>query len=178
MIGPQSDNPQTDDRRRRIGIVLVLGLFALAGVWLLWVVAVDLVAYRRALTWPTVSADVLSAGVEVLPGAADGDDAYGVDLRYRYVVDGRAYESNRLRREGTESYSTRAAAEEVLAGYLAGGGQTVTVHYDTADPETAVLNVAPPSYLLLFVVFYWSALIFFTLSVVRKKRQARTWPGE
>ena len=158
---------EADDRRRRIGIALVLGAFTLGGFYLLWVVAADLRDYRAATSWPNVAADVISASIEDLPGAADGADGFGVVLRYRYQVNGQTYESDRLRREGGERFTTREAAEEVLRGYLPGDGRTVTARYDPADPGTAVLSIGPPIYLLLFVAFYWAILLVFLIPAVR-----------
>jgi hypothetical protein len=168
MQQPVPDQSEADARRRRLGVRLILGLAALAGLWLLVVVGREGLAYRAAAGWPAVAGEVISATVEALPGAADGADGYGVVVRYRYTVDGRTYESDRLRRAGAERLTTRAAADEVLASYLA-GGRAVTVRYDPADPATAVLRITPPIYLFLFVAVYWGILGLFVYRMTRRE---------
>lgn len=167
MQNPSPPLSESDARRRRIGVGLILALATLAGLWLLVVVGRDWLAYRAAAAWPTVRGEVISATIEALPGAADGADGFGVVVRYRYAVDGRSYESDRLRREGAERLTTLEAAAEVLAGYLPGNGDSVTVRYDPANPATAVLRITPPVYLLLFVGFYWAILLAYLIPAIR-----------
>ncbi len=176
--GPVQGEPGDQDRRRRIGIALVLGFFTLGGIWLLAIVARDLLDYHEASQWPTVSAELIGSTIEELPGAADGATAYGVVVRYRYTVAGQTYESDQLRREGAERFTTREAAAEVLAGYLRGNrpdgdGSPFSVYVNPADPTDSVVNVAPPTYLLLFVAFYWAILLVFLIPAVRTWWQRR-----
>lgn len=168
MQNPPPLLSESDARRRRIGVALILGLATLAGLWLLVVVGRDWLAYRAAASWPTVPGEIISATIEPLPGAADGADGFGVVVRYRYMVNGVAYESDRLRRQGEERFTSRAAAAEVLAGYLPGDGRGVTVRHDPADPASAVLRVTPPIYLLLFVGLYWAILLAFLIPRLRR----------
>lgn len=171
MQNPPPPLSESDARRRRIGVGLILALATLGGLWLLVVVAREGLAYRTAAGWPVVEGEVIQATVETLPGAADGADGYQVRIRYRYTVDGRTYESDRLRREGGERLTSQAAAEEVLASYVGEGRQVVRVHYDPADPATAVLRITPPVYLLLFVAVYWAILLVFLIPAIRERRR-------
>lgn len=168
MNSPNPEPDPADLRRRRVGTLLVLGLFVVGGLWLLGVVAAELAGWQAARAWPVVPAQVVDAGVVAVAADETNEAGYRVALRYRYVVGGQAYESDRLRREGTESFGTQAAAEEVLAAYLA--RVPFVAHVDPTDPATVVLSVGPPVYLLLFVGFYWAALLGFLVAYRRRQR--------
>ncbi|HNV46898.1 MAG TPA: DUF3592 domain-containing protein [Spirochaetota bacterium] len=62
-------------------------------------------------------------------------------VKYSYTVGGAAYESHGIGMARI-FYKTREEAERAIAPYPTGGA--VTVHYDTADPRTAYLDVAGP----------------------------------
>jgi len=81
--------------------------------------------------WPAVPGTILSAELQV-PGRGGPDRAR---IRYRYTVQGQAYESDRI---GYLLPVTDACARSWLAGRTAGAA--VTVHHDPRSPSRAVLQ--------------------------------------
>jgi hypothetical protein len=66
-----------------------------------------------------------------------GSRTHGVDIRYRYVVDGRNFESKRFRYDAWASSNAKWARETVTNHKI---GTTVPVFYHPEDPSEAVLS--------------------------------------
>jgi hypothetical protein len=99
--------------------------------------------------WPTTDGEVVSvtvrSRVHVSPhGAGSGSTArrtrdYYPSITYRWTIDGQSYTGSRYAL-GYEhpSFETRQAADAAAAAITA--GSRVRVHYDPADPASAVLD--------------------------------------
>ena len=119
---------------------------------------------RVSESWPVTDGEILSSNVRI-----DNDDdgtAYFGDVTFRYVVDDVVYTSDTVS-FGQYGSSNRSHAEGIVTRYPTGNG--VTVHYDPADPETAVLEpgVTWSSYFMLAmgVVFTCIPLIILPLTL-------------
>lgn len=105
-----------------------------------------------ARSWPEAKGTVTEVGLRRSHGR--GGASYRPRIRYRYRVDGRDLEGERLRvRE--QASSDREAVEAVAAGYSVGG--EVVVRYDPEDPSQSMVVPGPPEnaelWLLAFGAF-------------------------
>lgn len=110
-----------------------------------WIGAVrDLVRGRASRGWPKVAGEIVSS-------ERDTDaEGYGVRIAYRYEVDGRSFQGDRLRFgfvDFDRSSSQRAAVER----YAPGSRVEVAVH--PSDPKLATLETGNGYEPYLFLVF-------------------------
>lgn len=121
--------------------LVLFGLpFAGVGVgvfgWLLLPVLLD---WHAAQSWQPLSAEVLTA--TVVEHRDDDSVTWQATARFRYEVDGRSYEGERVAIDGSADnigdFQQRLGGE--LAEAFARGGP-VTVYVDPADPARAVYN--------------------------------------
>jgi hypothetical protein len=97
----------------------------------------NLVQQLRASNFPTVMGTVTYSKVNV---TSDGEgNSYHADVRYRYVVDGQTYESTSIRFDQMSSFKEQTEAQVRKYGV----DQAVTVYYNPAQPQTAVLELGP-----------------------------------
>ena len=86
-----------------------------------------------------------------------GEYRYVPWLRYRYIVSGRVYMSERIHLEPELTYDTFTSAESRLAAFPA--GMKTICHVNPADPTQAVLQ-SKPDYVLLcispFLLVIWA----------------------
>jgi hypothetical protein len=69
----------------------------------------------------------------------DGDTFVAADIRYRYTVDGRAFEGDRLRFSTANFHTSETGwAERAVRRYPVGAA--VSVHYDPRDPAQSLLQ--------------------------------------
>lgn len=121
---------------------VVAVLHAVAGLVLLGLTARGVLRARKAASWSTVTGTVLLS--RVVSRTADDEGAprhFHAELRYRYELDGAVHESSRVTFFDAGATDERPAAEFV-ARFPAGA--SVTVHYDPARPDQAVLDPASP----------------------------------
>jgi hypothetical protein len=125
--------------------VFYLILAAIPGV-ILFAVAYKLVEVRRARSWPSTPGRVVASGTEALPVPSGGPRSTDTELRnfarveYVYTVGGREYRCDRVSiGENTGNFEV----PETSARYPV--GKAVTVYYDPANPEQAVLERELPS---------------------------------
>jgi hypothetical protein len=104
---------------------------------------------QASTTWPSVSGQVVESDVSYW-NDEDGN-YYRPEVTFAYAVDGREYEAARINFSSDQSYDSTDDAWEVANRYPT--GETVSVYYDPAEPETAVLEpgATTGSYLLLAV---------------------------
>jgi len=119
-----------------IGAVLCAIGLALA----VWQVAPTLVEWARARSWVPVEATLLSVDLDRSYGARR-PTTHEVRARYRYAVDGRTYEADRVAldrgKDNVGDYQTRMHAWlEEQARRM----RTVTAWVDPADPAQAILD--------------------------------------
>ena len=100
---------------------------------------------RRAVaatkSWPTTRGRIVEGSIHetsiYLPKGGRAA-TYHANLVYEYAVAGRAYRSNHFNVDGPQAYSFRRRAEAHLRQWPP--GSEVTVYYDPAKPEQAVLS--------------------------------------
>ena len=73
-------------------------------------------------------------------GEDEYDTFYRPEIRFAYSVGGRSYSTNTFKTGGSVGYGTPARAEAIVGRYQQ--GQAVTVHYNPAHPDTALLETA------------------------------------
>lgn len=111
--------------------------FVLLGVFL---VLFGLVLRRmnaRAAAWPSTEGEITRSAVVVDPD----DGGSSADIRYRYVVGGDAFSSGQF---SFDARNSSAASERRLVEAFP-VGRKVSVHYDPANPGTAVLETRASS---------------------------------
>jgi hypothetical protein len=86
--------------------------------------------------WPTVAGTITQSALSVIE--KDGDEKYRADIRFAYRVSGREFEGENVKWGWLPVYAWRSRAAAALASYPV--GKAVTVHYDPAQPATAVLE--------------------------------------
>lgn len=84
-------------------------------------------------------------------------------VEYRYHVDGKAYTTGNVYPGGTSSGDDRDSAESVISDYRQ--GETVTAHYDPANPDDAYLMKQRELTKFLFVVMPLGFLVMSLLSL-------------
>jgi hypothetical protein len=114
---------------------------------------------RLAQRWPQVRGEIIVARVAEYAGR--NGYTYEPSVRYRYEVNGRIYDSDRIRFASTlDLPNSHSSAERVLQSYQR--GSQVPVHYNPADPSDAVLYVEQSSDAPLFAV---GGLLLFVLGL-------------
>lgn len=151
-----------------LGTMIFLLIFVGVGIGLSiwgWSVLQDA---RVSESWPATDGEILSSTIRV-DTDEDGTSYFG-DVTFRYFVDDVAYTSDNVS-FGQYGSSDRDHAEEIVARYPAGSG--ATVHYDPAEPETAVLEpgVTWSSYMLLGmgVLFICIPVIIMPFALLRRR---------
>lgn len=94
-----------------------------------------------AATWPGVPGTVLHSDITTTSSRDSRNrqrTMYSPVVRYRYEVDGRAYESDRLGAAGT--WSTSSIEEARADAARRPVGSSVTVHVNPSDPSDACLE--------------------------------------
>lgn len=125
-----------------IAFVAYAAVFAIVAqqVWKFWL-------GRQARTWPSVTGRVTEARIVRgrLPGDHDsrlrsereGDEYFAIEVRYDYVVRGKAYVGTRFS-FGVDHFPDYDSAIDALHGVSA--GREVEVYYDPRQPQRAVLR--------------------------------------
>lgn len=78
------------------------------------------------------------------------------DIRYRYEVQGRAYESDRVRAGWVSHHGYESGAGE-LGGALR-PGDTIPIYYDSRHPEFALLEYGWPKWSIALPLCVWGLL--------------------
>ena len=128
---------------------------------------------RASRAWPTTQGVVVATSVDITIDN-DGNDTYTPIVRYRYVVNGKTYESKRMTFGGHTAFSNDFDAEAFLKDYPVNA--PVTVHYNPADPAEAVLDTSASNGRALmfiggFFVFIGLALMVGYVSMWRLGRR-------
>lgn len=97
---------------------------------------------QASLSWPAAMGKIVAAEVKAGQSMEDEDGysstVYYPEIRYEYQVGGETYSSNRLAFGSRQSYGKQQKAAEGLLKYPV--GDEVTVYYDPANPQEAVLE--------------------------------------
>ena len=104
-------------------------------------------ASKASASWPATQGQIISSRVVVEEERGRDDDGderistiYRPDVRFAYRVDDSNYATDTWKPGGTLGSGSPKYAEEVVARYAA--GQSVSVFYDPARPDVAVLEPA------------------------------------
>jgi hypothetical protein len=92
---------------------------------------------RASARWPTVAGTIRESRLAV-EFDDTGDEIYRPNVRFIYRVGGREFEGSTVKWGPPATYAWRSRAAAAIAAYPA--GKAVTVHYDPAKPELAVLE--------------------------------------
>lgn len=142
--------------------ITVGAAFIAMGVLVAFILLRKVSRAMQSKRWPGVMGEILSAGTKRVEfsgvqerGGRDSAAAAVVDFRYRYVVDGEAYEGTRVTFSDFVN-KTSGSLEKLQAQFARAGA--VTVYYNPADPAdgvlvpgTSVYNFTPLVTALLFV---------------------------
>lgn len=136
-------------RRSRMYIIIAFGILILIGG-----VVAPYVSAQETQDHKTTEGTVLSSEVESEQVLEDGEQRwkYYPIVEYEYEVDGQRYTNTRIYIDrstctpggdvcGIREYDSKRPAGRLADRYPE--GETVTVHYDPAEPETAYLVEVP-----------------------------------
>lgn len=138
---------------KKVEISVVLGVFTALAVFGSVLTAFSVEDFSRAhasLSWPEVEGVVLSGEIR--------DGVHAKPFRYVYSVDGRSYESGRLR-----FFTARFSS---LSTVDVGTGETVPVFVDPDDPSVSVLHRGGGGVVFAALVVIGSAMVFIGLGGV------------
>jgi hypothetical protein len=166
---------ETDAPRRQLGLAnCILPLFGL--VFLLVGGFVASVQIRRiidqhSIDWRTTTGTILASEVR------DVDDGYSPHVSYRYVVDGKTFNNDKL---SPTEYTTSVHSHVVRHAAKYKPGADVTVHYNVANPSESLLEPAGRTEyaLLLFpipFIFIGLVALFFGVKILLPPRPAQTF---
>lgn len=113
-----------------------------AALLIVLMLAYSIVMNRRAReNWVSTEGVIVESRVDARnePGADRPNIRYGARVTYQYDVGGTAYRGNRLSFVSPVWRADRHSAEADAARYPQGA--RVTVHYDPANPQNAVLEI-------------------------------------
>lgn len=141
----------------------ILGFYlALFGsLFLLGSEALEVRQARRSQAWPVTEGTVLRS--EVVVERVQADDDFHAEVTYRYRLNGREYQGDRIG-FGFELSDRLDSAEAIVARYPA--GSSILVYYDPADPSQSVLEPGATAGNKLLVMAGAGAAGFFSLSIL------------
>jgi hypothetical protein len=122
------------------GLAFVLG-FVGAGIFLIYRSLQSRKRAEASQGWPSTQGQISESRVAHSTHTdSDGDtsDSYTPTIEYTYQVAGQAYTGRNLTFGFTQGYGNASKAQAVLAKYPVGAH--VSVFYDPADPQQAVLE--------------------------------------
>ena len=115
---------------------------------------------KASVEWPSVPGKVERSEV-VRSRDSDGDTMYRAEIIYRYAVNGEPLESDQRRIGATTSSSSSKGAYKVTRAYPE--GKDVTVYYNPAAPEEAVLE---PGVFLESKILWYVGIVFMVLGLL------------
>lgn len=143
---PKTDPSRAVPARTPVGTFLIL-LLPLSLAATVWAGRTIREAARRERTSRQTSGEIISTRVETMPcyGTCKGGPGYRPRVLYRYAVDGRTYNSERVTSLG--DVGSIGWATTVANRY--GPHQAAVVHYSPAAPAEAYLESSPMKWLWL-----------------------------
>ena len=130
------------DPESRLVVTLFMWISGLGGAGGIGYAVVDGLRSRRAAAWPSTNGRVVESEVRVSrersQGVGDFKDRRSAlgHMRYEYHVAGRRYLGHRVRWVDVRVGSDHA--QQLVSAYPV--GRAVTVYYDPANPQSAVLE--------------------------------------
>ena len=119
-----------------ISIWLVEILFGVVGITLIGWSTYTITRAFESRQWPSTTGEILNS-VIVLHQDSDDLTKYGTMVRYKYVVNGKEYLSDRLSFNSRVQTTFRSVAEKEALRYQP--SMAIEVYYDPAMPNEAVL---------------------------------------
>lgn len=114
--------------------------------------AFGVISIQKALaskSWPTTEGKVTASDVSS-ERDSDGKTMYKAEVRYAYTVNGKSYESDKIKM--ISSSSSSSGMEQKTAGKYPVGA-TVKVRYNPSNPGTAVLEAG-------LQIVHWLLMVF------------------
>lgn len=136
---------------------IVSAVLIIAGVIALYYAVEEQRLMQSSLKWPTSKGTVTRDASYWIELHNKGPSTARLDVVYSYQVAGKSYESHRII-HGINSVSNDPSAYLPLINGLT-EGKTVTVHYDPAHPEYAVLHPEIFSNVSGFALFGFGGII-------------------
>ena len=158
---------------------MMLGLIAalMGGAILVWCWNTSS-RIKASATWPATDGEVVRSAVALDSSRIRGGGynvTYSADIHYRYVVNGKSYESSTFTFGVPHSFASRAEADAEVARLAV--GRHVEVRYDPEDPATSCLEtgVVPETIRLLAWMagaFTLAGIISILSGVLSRRRRA------
>ena len=122
-------------------LLLLPLLFIVAGGVMSFFGVRQLMRAQASTTWPTVTGVVMISELgKQMGNERDESTTYSADISYDYVANDRSYVNGAISFDGVIS-SDPSTARRLLKRYPV--GKQVTVYYNPADPQDAVLEPGP-----------------------------------
>jgi hypothetical protein len=161
---------RSEAKTRSAPLFIPAGFLIVLGLAFVVFAQADKTRGEESAGWPTTRGEVLESKVVRSSGQPSSEPGgpgwrYCAVVRYKYRVDGRDFESERVH-GATVWRSDDSEAKDTVGRYPKGGG--VDVHYDPARPSVAVLETGSTPGMGLFMplgiavvgvglVFLWMA---------------------
>ena len=122
---------------------------------------------KQAQSWPSVPGSIVKSEVTAFTETEDGRTRtmYRPEIEYSYRVGANDYRSTQIQL-GLTSAGSKRSAEKTVAKYRE--GDSVTVHYDPANPGTAALATSMgPAWILLGIALALFGVAVFGLGLTK-----------
>jgi len=153
---------------KMIFITLFISLFYLIGFYLLKTAIVDYTQSKKALNWPTASAQII--GSELITNYdSEGSNTYTVEVNYQYSVNGISYINDNLA-FGYSSSSSKKTQQKILDKL--NNAKKIYINYKPEDPQTSVIvpglnnsTIGTFIFSIVWLFFVFCFTIAFILSI-------------
>lgn len=150
---------QPTARKRKTNSTLLGIIFTLTGalVFYMWGWPQFKYAYESK-KWPQTSGIITQSKVN--SWIKEGDSKYEARINYNYEIDGKKYNSGKIRTSGSYSGSNITRAKELVNEFPI--GKNVDVFYDPEVPDSAILKPGVSGIDIIMVLF---PLLFFIIGI-------------
>ncbi len=159
-------------RNAYIGIMLVV-----VSAFLVFYGLNMLIKGKASNSWPVCQGTVVSSDIEQ-ESKTDSYEKQTVSYRahvvYSYLVNGTAFRSNRI---AFETYSTSQKGKVLAIANKYPAGETITVYYDPADPNSAILEKGTGT-AAYFIIVVGCICVFLGTLYIFSARPGRTIEDE
>lgn len=140
-------------------------LFAIMGGAILWWCLSTTARIRASSSWPAADGEVIQSSIARDSSRIRGggyNHFFQANVRYRYSVNGKQYESDTFTFGVPHTFSTQAEAEAETTKYSV--GRHVEVRYDPSNPATA--SVLPGTVPEGFALLQWMSAAFLAVGLI------------
>jgi len=135
--------------------------FLLIGLLLLILFLKNVYLGYKSDFWLETTAEVIRSKLSV--SQDDGSDSYNIVVNYKYSVEGKVYENNRIN-FGYRNMRDGGKAKNIIYKYRT--GVIVPVYYNPKDPNQSVLE---KGYSLNFFILFFILICLLSSFILRKK---------